>query len=119
MNKAKKILLLAVLTPVTAFSQPPQVPIAPRAGGEYMGWTNSFRLANGLVDAVIVPEAGRMIHFGPAGGENLLRLDKSLAGKSYPRKNGKTGKISADSGCGRRHSRPGPPFRQTTGPPHL
>ncbi len=89
MNKAKKILLLAVLTPVTAFSQPPQVPIAPRAGGEYMGWTNAFRLANGLVDAVIVPEAGRMIHFGPAGGENLLRLDKSLAGQSYPRKNGK------------------------------
>lgn len=88
MKMAKIILLLAAFGPAAALAQPPNIPVAPVPACGFMGWTNAFRLKNAQVEAVIIPETGRMIHFGPAGGENLLRLDESLAGKSYPRKNG-------------------------------
>lgn len=90
MKKAKTFALaLLAFIPVTALPQSPGIPVAPLAAAGFMGWTNAFRLSNGLVEAVIVPEIGRMIFFGHAGGQNLLRLDESLAGETFPRKSGK------------------------------
>ncbi len=48
---------------------------------EFMGWKDSFRLSNGACEMVIVPSIGRVMHFGPAGGENLIWVDAKLAGK--------------------------------------
>ncbi|MGD9873696.1 MAG: hypothetical protein AB7T27_05435 [Kiritimatiellia bacterium] len=87
MKKTKTFLLmLAALTAASAFPQPPNIPVAPLAARDYMGWTNAFRLSNNQVEAVIVPEIGRMIFFGPANGANLLRFDDYLAGKAFPKR---------------------------------
>lgn len=57
------------------------VPAAPISATEFEGWTNSFRLDNGVLEVVVVPDTGRIAYLGLSGGENLLRLDESLKGQ--------------------------------------
>lgn len=41
----------------------------------YHDWPDAIRLSNGLVEAVIVPEIGRIMHFGLVDGRNVLWND--------------------------------------------
>jgi hypothetical protein len=58
------------------------VPVAPIPAVEYQGWTNAFRLAGSELEAVIVPDTGRLASLAPSGSTNLLRVDPTLAGKT-------------------------------------
>lgn len=71
---------VAVLAPASP-AQEESVPVAPIGPEAFMGWTNAFRLQNAKIEVVIVPEAGRIVHLGFKGKDNLLRLDPALAGK--------------------------------------
>ena len=62
----------------------PAVPVAPILPGSHLGWTQAYRLQNEQVDAVLVPALGRLVHFSAREGENLLRLDPALQGKTPP-----------------------------------
>lgn len=48
---------------------------------EYMGWRSAWRLRNAAIETVIVPDVARVMHFGAAGGENLLWVNDALAGR--------------------------------------
>ena len=50
----------------------------------YKGWPNSYRVGNGEIELVVTGDVGpRIMHFGFAGGQNLL--------KEYPEQLGKSG----------------------------
>lgn len=49
---------------------------------DYRGWPGCFRLTNGTVDVVIVPQIGRVMRYGPVGGPNLLWENPALAGRA-------------------------------------
>lgn len=49
---------------------------------EYRGWPGAYRMANGEAELVVVPAVARIMHYSPAGGENVLWEDPSLAGKT-------------------------------------
>ena len=66
-------------TTCSAAAAPP--PVAPILPGEFLGWTNAFRLENEQVAAVLVPDIGRLVHFAPRDGESLFRLEKTLQGR--------------------------------------
>lgn len=52
---------------------------------EYKGWKNALRISNGTVELVVVPSiGGRIMHYGYAGGPNLLWENKTVAGKPIP-----------------------------------
>lgn len=63
----------------TAATAPPVAPIAP-AG--FAGWTNAVRLENELVEAVVAPDAGRLVHFSQRQGASPFRLDPALQGRA-------------------------------------
>lgn len=63
----------------TTSSPPPVAPILP---GSHEGWTQSYRLQNKRLGAVIVPSIGRLVFFGPNDGPNALRVDPALRGQS-------------------------------------
>ncbi len=69
----------AHVTCCTAAAAPPVAPIAP-AG--FAGWTNAVRLENELAEAVLAPDAGRLVHFARRQGISPLRLDPTLQGRS-------------------------------------
>src|SRR4051794_19258518 len=48
---------------------------------DYRGWPGCFRLTNGTVDVVVVPQVGRVMRYGPVGGPNLLWENPALAGR--------------------------------------
>src|SRR5436305_1962851 len=48
---------------------------------DYRGWPGCFRLTNGTVEVVVVPQVGRAMRYGPAGGPNLLWENPALAGR--------------------------------------
>jgi hypothetical protein len=49
---------------------------------DYRGWSNTYRLTNGVVEAQVVTDVGpRIIDFRPAGGENVLYVRESEVGK--------------------------------------
>ena len=49
---------------------------------DYRGWPNTYRIANGLVEARVVTDIGpRIMDFRPSGGGNVLYLRESEAGK--------------------------------------
>ena len=47
---------------------------------EYKGWANCWKLSNGTVDLVVVPQIGRIMFFGFTGGSNVLFENLALAG---------------------------------------
>jgi hypothetical protein len=47
----------------------------------WAGWPEAFRLSNGAAELVVVPAVSRILHYGPAGGPNLLWLNSSVAGR--------------------------------------
>ena len=47
----------------------------------YQGWEDSYILSNSQVEAIIVPEIGRIIQFRFQGGENTFWEDSQLYGK--------------------------------------
>lgn len=49
---------------------------------EYHGWPGAYRLSNGTVDLVFVPQIGRIMRYGYAGEKNFLWENPALAGKS-------------------------------------
>lgn len=48
---------------------------------DFQGWKNALRLSNGQVEAVVVPQVGRVMSFRLADGENVFWTDRSLDGK--------------------------------------
>lgn len=88
MNRIYSIVaLLLLLSCSPANAQPANnhdqdVPVAPLPAVTFKGWTNAFRLANGQLEVVVVPDTGRIAFIGWEGKENLLRLDEGLAGKT-------------------------------------
>ena len=51
---------------------------------KYEGWANSIEIANPDVRVVVVPAIGRIMHYGLAGGENILWSDPKLHGQVLP-----------------------------------
>lgn len=51
---------------------------------EYHGWPKAYRLSNGTVDLVFVPQVGRIMRYGYIGGRNVLWEKAALAGKTTP-----------------------------------
>jgi len=50
---------------------------------DYRGWTNTYRLSNGVIDARVVTDVGpRIIDVHPTGGANLLYVRDTEAGGS-------------------------------------
>jgi hypothetical protein len=50
---------------------------------EYLGWPNSYRLSNGILEARVVTDIGpRIMDVRRVGGENLLYVRRQEAGKS-------------------------------------
>ena len=47
----------------------------------YNGWTNCLRIYNSEIEAVIVPDIGRVMSFSLRGGENVFWEDRSLDGQ--------------------------------------
>jgi hypothetical protein len=50
----------------------------------YRGWKNCYRMTNGTIDLVIVPQVGRIMRYGFAGGPNMLWENPTVAGKPIP-----------------------------------
>ncbi len=51
---------------------------------EYKGWSDAVQLSNGEVQLVVVPQIGRIMHYGFAGGENILWSDPQFHGRTLP-----------------------------------
>ena len=47
----------------------------------YHGWPGAYRLSNGTVDLVFVPQIGRIMRYGYVGERNVLWENAALAGK--------------------------------------
>jgi hypothetical protein len=52
----------------------------------YHGWHNAYRLSNGTVELVFVPQLGRIMRYAYAGGRNMLWENRALDGKVTDRK---------------------------------
>ena len=50
----------------------------------YLGWDNSIQISNGNVEVVVVPQIGRIMHYGFVNSENLLWSDEQFHGKILP-----------------------------------
>jgi hypothetical protein len=50
--------------------------------GEYHGWSGVYRLTNGTVDLIFVPQIGRILRYGYVGERNVLWENAALAGKT-------------------------------------
>ena len=48
----------------------------------YNGWKDAVQMSNGTVEVVIVPQIGRIMRYGYAGGPNVLWNNPDLAGKT-------------------------------------
>jgi len=51
---------------------------------DYHGWRGAWRLSNGTVDLVFVPQIGRVMRFGFVGGPNVLWENPALRGRALP-----------------------------------
>jgi len=56
------------------------VPVAPISVTNFAGWAEVFVLHNPALSVAVVPAVGRIVSLNYKGGENLLRMDSSLAG---------------------------------------
>lgn len=59
-------------------------PIEPIPASPFLGWPHAIRLQNERIDAVLVPELGRLVHIALRQGPNFLRLDSALLGQVPP-----------------------------------
>jgi hypothetical protein len=48
----------------------------------YKGWAGAYRLSNGRIDVVVVPQIGRIMYVGFKGGRNLLWENPNLSGQA-------------------------------------
>lgn len=48
---------------------------------EYLGWSEAIELHNGDTRVVVVPAIGRIMHYGPADGDNLIYTRPEFHGK--------------------------------------
>ena len=46
------------------------------------GWPEAYRLTNGEAELVVVPAVSRILHYGFAGGTNLLWQNAALGGRA-------------------------------------
>ena len=74
------VALLATLS-LGCATQPPPVAVERVT---YNNWPDAVRLRNAACELVVVPAVSRVMHFGPAGGPNLLWENPKLAGKTFP-----------------------------------
>lgn len=51
---------------------------------EYSGWSDAVQLSNGTVELVVVPQIGRIMHYGFVGGDNILWSEPQSHGKVLP-----------------------------------
>ncbi len=51
---------------------------------DYKGWSDAVKLSNGEVELVVVPQIGRIMHYGFVGGENILWSDPQFHGSTLP-----------------------------------
>ena len=51
----------------------------------YLGWKDSWRLRNKACELVVVPQISRVLHFSLRGGENVLYVNRDLAGQTVPK----------------------------------
>ena len=49
---------------------------------DYHGWKDAYRLSNGTVEVIVVPQIGRIMHYGLVNGPNMLWNNADLAGKT-------------------------------------
>ncbi|NQT26836.1 DUF4380 domain-containing protein [candidate division KSB1 bacterium] len=47
----------------------------------YQGWEDAIEIQNNSIRIVIVPQIGRIMHFGPVDGPNLIWINPELEGK--------------------------------------
>lgn len=69
------------LIALPVFAEPAPPPVAPILAGDFLGWTNAYRLQNDRAEAVLVPALGRLVHFAPLQGTSLFRLESALQGQ--------------------------------------
>jgi hypothetical protein len=48
----------------------------------YHGWAGAYRLSNGTVEVVVVPQVGRILRYGYVGGPNVLWENPKLHGRT-------------------------------------
>ncbi len=51
---------------------------------EYRGWEGAWEITNGDARVVVVPQIGRIMHYGLADGENILWNNPELLGQVLP-----------------------------------
>jgi hypothetical protein len=51
---------------------------------EYRGWAGAVQIQNGDVRVVVVPQIGRIMHYGFVGGQNVLWNNPDLLGQVLP-----------------------------------
>ena len=49
---------------------------------DYHGWKQCYRMENGIIDMVVVPQVGHIMRFGYIGGPNMLWENPDLLGKT-------------------------------------
>lgn len=84
MNLFKKYVVMALCVPPALISCPADqdIPLEPIPFEPALGWSNTYHLANGQIELIIAPDAGRVIFMGEAGSSNnILRMNAELSGK--------------------------------------
>jgi len=51
---------------------------------EYLGWKDAIEISNSDAKLVVVPQIGRIMHYGLRGGENIIWSDPSFHGQVLP-----------------------------------
>lgn len=72
-------LLIALLAPLPEAGARAEVRVERVS---YHGWPEAYRLSNGTVDLVVVPEIGRIMRYGYLGRPNVLWENAGLRGKT-------------------------------------
>ncbi len=78
--KASKIIAIIFLIITYSCKKQPAVSVKEI---NYKGWKNAVELKNGLVCLVVVPQVGRIIHYGFDNEENVLFVNKEMAGATF------------------------------------
>ncbi|MFZ4508275.1 MAG: DUF4380 domain-containing protein [Fimbriimonas sp.] len=69
--------MLGVLALTLGLASPGNVKVETVA---FEGWQNCLRLSDGVVDAIVVPQIGRIMRFGYVGKPNLIWVNPNLKG---------------------------------------
>jgi hypothetical protein len=78
------VLFLAAFGLTFALARSPRKPMPPSIQLKqvtYSGWSNSYQISNGIVEAVVVPAVGRVMQFHFVGGGPVLWENSGMAGK--------------------------------------